>query len=54
MRKVNAAYAKMRAKAENGATPHVGWDGYFYMTVEVDNDEWSEFNREYYKLRKMD
>jgi len=24
------------------------------MTVDVDNDEWYEFNAEYYKLREME
>ena len=53
MKKVEMAHHKMEMNAQKSA--HVwGNDGDHHMTVEVDNDEWYEFNAEYYKLREME
>jgi len=50
MQKVQALHMQMKMHAAKKV--HVwGSEGDHHMTVDVDNDEWYEFNAEYYKLR---
>jgi len=53
MQKVQMAHMKMKMHAEKTAKVW-GTDGDHHMTVDIDNDEWYEFNAEYYKLREME
>ena len=53
MHKVEMIHRKMEMTAEKNAKL-TGTDGNHHLTVEVDNDQWYEFNAEYYKLREME
>lgn len=47
------AHHKMEMAAQKKAKVW-GTDGNHHMTVDIDNDQWYEFNAEYYKLREME
>merc|ERR1711907_208455 len=53
MHKVQMAHHKMEMTAQKNAKVW-GTDGDHHMTVDIDNDQWYEFNAEYYKLREME
>jgi len=53
MQKVQMAHMKMKMHAEKGAKVW-GSEGNHHMTVDIDNDEWYDFNAQYYKLREME